>query len=196
MSEQQLPNEGWTKKDQQQEPGLKKESPAPEDHVFERNPFFVDNSAPSRLTPTLYLSGMWSARQHDALKELGITAVVNLTPDDDGCEAAGFKVLRIGIDDAAEMLRPDVTIARFLRQMEEWEASGETVLIHCHAGISRTSVFAIAWLMHRRGCNAQSDHRTMWSACEDEVGAARPIIMPHYLLKRAVLNYFAQKEAA
>ena len=74
------------------------------DHVFERNPFFVDRSQPSRLSDRLYLAGMAAARDHDALRALGVTAVVNLTPDDDGCADAGFKTLHVGIDDAADVM--------------------------------------------------------------------------------------------
>jgi predicted protein tyrosine phosphatase len=158
------------------------------DHVFTVNPNFVDRSNPSRVSDRLYLAGAATAREHDKLRELGITAVVNLTPDDFGCAEAGFKVYKVSIDDAVALDARHV--AQFIAKMEDWEASGETVLIHCHAGISRTSSFAIAWLMHKRGANPQSDLLTIWSQCEDIVGAARPIIMPHYLLKRAVLEHF------
>ncbi len=50
--------------------------------------------------------------------------------------------------------------------------------------------------MHQRGANAKSDLRTMWSQCEDIVGAARPIIMPHYLLKRAILSHFGMEDVS
>lgn len=115
---------------------------------------------------------------------------MTLTRDDPGCAFNGFKTCYFAIDDAATMVNPAVTIRLFLEQMEEWERDGETILIHCNAGISRTSSFAIAWLMHKRGCNADSDLRGEWSRAEDQVGKVRPIIMPHVLLKRAVLNYF------
>lgn len=49
--------------------------------------------------------------------------------------------------------------------------------------------------MHKRGCNRESDLRSEWGRCEDQVGRARPIIMPHYLLKRAVLRYFEGRES-
>jgi protein-tyrosine phosphatase len=158
------------------------------DYNFQVNPFFVDKSQPSRLTDRLYLSGMHFARQHDALRALGVECVVNLTPDDDGCLEAGFEVLQLTINDAEEPARVNVTT--FLTAMRAWHAEDKTVLIHCHAGVSRTSAFAIAWLMAQRGANADTDLRTLWSSCEDQVGKVRDIIMPHYLLKRAVLHYF------
>lgn len=158
------------------------------DHAFTVNPLFVDRSNPSKLSDTLYLAGAATAREHAKLRDLGITAVVNLTPDDYGCADAGFKTLHIKIEDAA--LIDPALVGQFIRQMEQWEQSGETVLIHCHAGISRTSSFAIAWLMHKAGCNADSDLRYAWSKGEDAVGRARPIIMPHFLLKRAVIQHF------
>jgi predicted protein tyrosine phosphatase len=166
---------------------------APADHVFTVNPLFEDVSNPSKLTDRLWLAGAATARQHDVLRSLGITAVVNLTPDDYGCEEAGFKVCHIQIDDAAAL--DTEPIVRFLSTMDEWERDGDVVLIHCHAGISRTSSFAIAWLMHRAGASHDTDLRAMWSRFEDAVGAARPIIMPHYLLKRAILNHFDARAA-
>jgi predicted protein tyrosine phosphatase len=162
------------------------------EHVFTVNPLFVDRSNPSRLLPWVFLSGCAFAREHAAMRALGITAVANLTPDDFGCADAGFKVLHLTIDDATAPPRERRAIHR---TMQSWEASGDVVLIHCHAGISRTSAFAIAWLMHTRGANAQSDLLTMWSTSEDIVGAVRPIIMPHYLLKRAVIQHFAERAA-
>lgn len=149
---------------------------------------FQDISTPSQLLPTLWLSGCHYAQQHSALEALGVTAIVNLTPDDYGHAAAGFKTLHIDIDDAA-VIDPAL-VGQFLSQMDTWSATDETILIHCHAGISRTSAFAIAWLMHREGVTADTDLRKLWAACEDQVALARPIIMPHYLLKQAVLTYF------
>lgn len=160
------------------------------DHVFTVNPLFVDVSNPSQLAPNLFLAGIATARNYALLRELGITAVMTLTRDNPGCGGQGLKARQFWIDDATEMLDPMRVIALFLDQMEAWERDGETILIHCNAGISRTSSFAIAWLMHKRGCNADSDLRGEWSRAEDQVGKVRPIIMPHVLLKRAVLNYF------
>lgn len=160
------------------------------DHVFEVNPLYIDRSNPSQLSERLYLAGIATARDYALLRELGITAVMSLTRDNPYCGGNGFKARIFPIDDASEMLNAKWVIEEFLEQMEEWEQSGETILIHCNAGISRTSSFAIAWIMHKRGCNADSDLRREWSRAEDLVGKARPIIMPHHLLKRAILNYF------
>ena len=162
------------------------------DHDFTVNPYYIDRTAPSKLTDHLYLSGIASAQKPELLRSLGITAVVNLTPVDDGCAAAGFKVHQVGIDDVEDIPDPQAVIGGFLAQMDAWKQSGEVVLVHCIGGISRTSAFAIAWLMHERGCNAASDLRYEWSRAEDDVGAARDIIMPHWKLKRAVLAYFEQ----
>jgi protein tyrosine phosphatase (PTP) superfamily phosphohydrolase (DUF442 family) len=159
------------------------------DHHFTVNPFYVDRSQPSRLSDRIYLGGSWTARAHELLRELGVTAVVNLTPDDFGCAAAGFKVHHAPIDDATA-LAPGV-IGAFLLRMDAWEQSGDVVLIHCHAGISRTSTFAIAWLMYKAGCHQGTDLAAAWRVAEDVVARARDIIMPHYLLKRGVLAFFA-----
>lgn len=154
------------------------------------DPVWTDMSNPSQVTDHLWLAGIATARNAALLREHGITAIVSLTHEDPGCEAAGFKTLQLPLDDGAAMSDPVDLLTRFLQQMEAWVATGEVVLIHCTAGISRTSAFAIAWLMHQRGCHAESDLRGEWSRAEDRVRYARPIIMPHYALKRSVLTYF------
>jgi protein-tyrosine phosphatase len=165
-----------------------------DDHNFTRNPFFIDRSVPSKLTDRIYLSGFHATSNPTFLESLGITAIINLTPDPNGCEVAGFEVHQISIEDAQEL--PVRHIGEFIEVMKSFiEEEGQTVLIHCHAGISRTSSFAIAWLMYKRGCHKGTDLRTAWSECEDEVRAVRPIIMPHYLLKRAVIEYFKTRNS-
>jgi hypothetical protein len=158
------------------------------DHVFTPNPAYDDKSNPSMLTPWLYLAGAATARNHALLAELGISCVVNLTKDDYDTDVAGFATLKLHQDDADDI--EDATIATFLEVMDGWERDGAVVLIHCFGGVSRTAAFAIAWLMHKAGANRDKDLRTMWSQAEDRIGRVRPIILPHYLLKRAVLRYF------
>jgi protein-tyrosine phosphatase len=162
-----------------------------EDHDFTRNKLFIDRSVPSKLTDRIYLSGFNAANNPAFLAGLGITAIVNLTADDNGLAEKGFEVHQISIEDGEEL--PIRFVAEFIEVMKAFMEEGHVVLIHCHAGISRTSTFAIAWLMYERGCHKDTDLRTAWSECEDEVLAARPIIMPHYLLKRAVIEYFSTR---
>lgn len=163
-----------------------------DDHNFTRNPFFVDRSVPSKLTDRIYLSGFDATKNPAFLESLGITAIINLTPDDNGCEAAGFEVHQMPTEDGQE---PAVGyVGEFIEVMKAFMEEGHIVLIHCHAGISRTSSQAIAWMMYERGCHKDTDLRTVWSECEDEVRVVRPIIMPHYLLKRAVIQYFESKD--
>lgn len=165
-----------------------------DDHKFEVNKLFVDRSIPSKLTDRIYLSGFHATSNPAFLESLGITAVINLTPDDNGLSDKGFEVHQISIEDGKEL--PVKYVAEFIEVMRAFIVEeGHVVLIHCHAGISRTSSFAIAWMMHEWGCHKGIDLRTAWSAGEDEVRAVRPIIMPHYLLKRAVIEYFKTRSA-
>lgn len=72
-------------------------------------------------------------------------------------------------------------LTKALEQLDLWLQDGEVVVVHCAAGISRSSSTIIAHLM---------GHGLTWDEAESEVRAARPIIMPHPNLKRSILEYY------
>ena len=152
----------------------------------------------TRWNSRLYLGNGFDAVNVLMLQEKDITAVANLTNDNMGEKAYGsaypFKTLVLGQLDGD--LIPYVTIDRFLEWMDETWAEGHTIFVHCHAGLSRTPSFFIAWLMHRQGCTKETDLRTVWSKWEDQIGLRRPIIQPHHKLKSSVVDYFSLRVGA
>lgn len=149
----------------------------------------------TRWNTRLYLGSGLDACNVQLLQSHGVTAVANLTDDNMGEHLVTtgvpypFKTLVLGQLDGN--LIPDATIRSFFAWMDETWAEGHTILLHCHAGISRTPSFFIAWLMHRQGCTNAVGLRDVWSKWEDQIGLRRPIIQPHYKLKSSVLNYFS-----
>jgi protein-tyrosine phosphatase len=142
----------------------------------------------SKVSERIYLGAAKEAIQESLLQEHGVTAVANLTAEYFGCDMDKFKYLQLDQDDTVEI--PFEKIAKFLAWMDEREAAQDTVLIHCHMGISRTPAFLIAWWMHRSGATSNSDLRALWSEHEDIIGGIRPIIQPHNALKRSILAFF------
>lgn len=121
----------------------------------------------------------------------GITAVCNLTQDhfegrNNHPHLDAYQWLNT--IDGEEV--PWDRIPLFLAWMERQQADDQVVLLHCHAGISRTSSFAILWLMWSNGVRRTDDLRQAWSKYEQQIGEVRPIIQPHTALKRSILAWY------
>eukprot|EP00887_Chlorella_sp_A99_P007916 scaffold12.g7916.t1 len=105
---------------------------------------------PVRLMPRLWISGAVEASSTYLLRHLGITHVLNATEDLLAPEPElGFTALRCPLRDVEEE-----DIARYFAPAAEFIdaglASGGGVLVHCHAGRSRSCSLVLAWLMQRR----------------------------------------------
>jgi len=106
---------------------------------------------PTRLLPGLFVSGAVEANSFHTLRHLGITHVLNATedlllPDEDHCFAS---VLRVPLRDVEEEdIRPHLPLAAAF--IDDAMAQGGGVLVHCHAGQSRSCTIVLAWLMIHR----------------------------------------------
>jgi protein-tyrosine phosphatase len=134
------------------------------------------------------MSDQADAKKMDLLDANGITAVVNLTPYTDDFPKE-FKdriaYLRLNQEDGQPILAE--TLKTFLGFMNVELARGRTVLIHCAAGVSRTSAFAIAWFIH---CGFG------WDEAENMTRIARQQIAPNPVLKESILEFFKEQLVA
>ena len=135
----------------------------------------------NRIAERLFIGDANDGADADALRGSGITAVLNATNESDRL-GGRFAYLRLGQDDGAPI--PPERLDRFARWMRERMETGETVLIHCGAGVSRAATFAITWLM-LAGLS--------WDEAEALVLAARPQIAPNAALKLSVQGWFAER---
>lgn len=116
----------------------------------------LSSAHPSELFPNIYISGAVAANSFHVLKHLEITHLLNATedlflPGDPRSEyiSQHFKsVLRIPLrDDEDEDIEPYFTMAaEFIETISE----REKVLVHCHAGQSRSCALVIGWLILKR----------------------------------------------
>jgi predicted protein tyrosine phosphatase len=146
-----------------------------------------------RAAEQIYMGAAREAIDTALLRAVGITAIANLTPEDFGSSREVFKYLQLDQDDTVDI--PPAKIKQFLDWMDARMCDGDHVLVHCHMGISRTPSLIIAWLMHHQGACKDDDLKAMWNKFEDQLGKARPIIQPHWRLKRSVLEYFGYEYA-
>jgi len=95
----------------------------------------------------LYLGDIFAAENMSVLKSLKISSIVNCTEDDSKFEdEAGFQYYHVNIHDL-----PGEDIASHFDEalgfIDQAQKSGRKVLVHCHAGVSRSPTLVLAYLM-------------------------------------------------
>lgn len=136
----------------------------------------------NKVREGLWISDIASVATKSERERAGITAILScMMPDERHFlpRDHGLKISHININDGEAY--PFHWLTKALEQLDLWLQDGETVVVHCAAGISRSSSTVIAHLI---------GHGLTWDEAEKEVRDARPIIMPHYALKRSVLEYY------
>lgn len=116
----------------------------------------LSSAQPSKLFPNIYISDAVAANSFHVLRNLEITHVLNATedlfpPGDPRSEyiSQNFKsMLRIPLrdDDEEDIEQYFGTAAEFIESIED----EEKILVHCHAGQSRSCALVIAWLILKR----------------------------------------------
>jgi len=73
-----------------------------------------------------------------------------------------FETAHVPIRD--RQLPENATLRTALRALRDAEAAGESVALHCNAGLGRTGVVAAAWLTRERGYDPQAAVETVAEA--------------------------------
>ena len=129
----------------------------------------------SRVGPNLYIGGFLAASDPKIIQRAGITRIVKLFADTTmypggycrhpGVSYAVFPTLDVPSYD----IRNDATSA--LKFVKDGIDRGETVLVHCHAGISRSATVVLLYLMIYQ-------HMTLDEALS-RLRAVRPVVNPN-----------------
>ena len=132
----------------------------------------------SRLCSRLFLGGIKDAERLAADNSAGITAIISLCAEEVVPKRRDIKYVRIPIDDA----RP-VPLSQFEAVMNAIAVHirGGRVLLHCGAGMSRSPIFAAAWI-----------HRCGYLHIENallEIAELRPEIDPSPVLLKSVKGH-------
>ncbi|WKX97925.1 hypothetical protein Q1695_013545 [Nippostrongylus brasiliensis] len=137
---------------------------------------------PTQIFPWMYLGSQQDALDTDKMKKRGITHVVNLST---GCPRSSSitsdeNFLRIPVNDSyQEKLSPH--FERAWEFLEGVRTSGNVVLIHCLAGISRSPTLAISYVMRYKNMSSEEAYKL--------VKEKRPSISPNFNFMGQLLEY-------
>ncbi|CAG9467149.1 unnamed protein product [Pedinophyceae sp. YPF-701] len=122
----------------------------------------AENSTPAVVVPGLLLGGSATACDWDCFQEHGITHVVNACPSlPNFFLCRGIHYHRVDIEDVPEAdLAGQLPAA--LDFIESALAAGGIVLVHCHAGVSRSVAVTSAYLILKKGMTFEQSMETIW----------------------------------
>eukprot|EP00033_Pygsuia_biforma_P000522 GCRY01000613.1.p1 GENE.GCRY01000613.1~~GCRY01000613.1.p1 ORF type:complete len:208 (+),score=9.23 GCRY01000613.1:238-861(+) len=135
---------------------------------------FVEDTNPDdklhQVLPHLFIGSQDAALNEKSLKSLGITHVLTVAPINIAVPLKNCCHLTVPILDTPEHSLHD-HLPACLHFMEEARLSEGAVLVHCNAGVSRSSSVVVAYLMTKE-CLSYSDALQL-------VKASRPCVCPN-----------------
>lgn len=106
---------------------------------------------PFEILPHLYLSCRKAASNKQILKSNSISRILNVTNEASEYQHLdGFTYHQIAVEDKHEVNMLEC-LPRAFSFIEEAKAANEKVLVHCHAGMSRSVTVVLAYLMKFEG---------------------------------------------
>lgn len=132
----------------------------------------------SRITSRIYVGAFYAAQNLAFRNSCDITHILNCTPDKHR-DLDNFNITQISIDDGFEI--PEEYVWQAINVIHNAVKNGGKILVHCHAGISRSSSLVcgyLAWM------------GMSWDEAVEFVRSKRPQIHPHskiaYSVKKAL----------
>ena len=135
----------------------------------------------TRLCSRLFLGGIKDAERLATANPDGITAVISLCAEEVVPRGRDIEYVRIPVDDsrAVSLQRFEAAMAAIAKHIRNGR-----VLLHCIGGMSRSPIFAAAW-MHRVG------YLHIESALL-EIAELRPLIDPSPVLLQSVTEHLCR----
>lgn len=127
----------------------------------------------------LYIGKYAQTRRLNLLNQVGITSMLQLA---DYVPQPHIETLFLDVKDGEAT--PHVLFKRGITFIREQKAQGQTVLVACGAGISRSSTFALAALM-------EEENRSIFDAYK-EIYLRHHRAEPHFELIRSLASYHGQ----
>ncbi|XP_060783205.1 protein phosphatase Slingshot homolog 3 [Neoarius graeffei] len=135
---------------------------------------------PSRILDYLYLGSEWNAANFEELQKNNVGYILNVTMEIDNFFPESFTYMNVRVYDvdSTDLLSHWKNTYTFLNEARK---SGQSVLVHCKMGVSRSASTVIAYLMKQQG----------WTLEEglNHVRERRPIVQPNDGFLRQLHTY-------
>lgn len=118
-----------------------------------------------KFTPKIYVSGRDEIGDTLALKALGITTIFNVAREVDDPNYSDFRMIKLGFTDDAN--NPGWLKNLGMLMLRSLIDNGETVLIHCMAGASRSAYFAVRYI-------AETEQRNIEAVYQEFIASLPP----------------------
>ncbi|PVD30608.1 hypothetical protein C0Q70_09881 [Pomacea canaliculata] len=139
-----------------------------------------DDDEPVEILPYLYLGNVHHSSCRQLLQRLGVTALLNVSTSCANHFPSLFQYLTIPVNDSAseDLATWFSTANDFIDSIKQ---NGGKVLVHCHAGRSRSATVCLAYLM--RTCHLSLD------AAYEHVRTRREVIDPNLNFMQQLQDY-------
>jgi predicted protein tyrosine phosphatase len=134
----------------------------------------------NKITDQIYVGSYAAAEMLSYRNSEGITHILNCTPDAHE-DLTDFDVRQINIHDGFAI--PPDSIRFAIESIAEAVHSGGKILVHCHAGVSRSVSLICAYLMYSG---------FSWDEALQFVRERRPQAFPHPMIARSIKHYFGR----
>ncbi|TFH41203.1 MAG: dual specificity protein phosphatase family protein [Lysobacterales bacterium] len=133
---------------------------------------------PDQVHPGVWI-GSYSSAADDAFLGKEIDVVLNMAIECDyALSVPKIQLVKIGIEDGR--LTNTGVFGKAAEVIHQARSAGKTVLVHCAAGVSRSSTAVLAYLMLYENMG--------WVQALEHVQKSRPCVNPHPLLVRSLIR--------
>mmetsp|Transcript_16476 Transcript_16476/g.17131 ORF Transcript_16476/g.17131 Transcript_16476/m.17131 type:complete len:163 (+) Transcript_16476:3-491(+) len=149
--------------------------------MFTYSDYESDFAKASKITESIYQGNMMAASNEKALKELGITHILVAGNFLEKCFPDKFTYIQFEGDDLDY-----VDLYKYFKEGYEFIDNciikGGKILIHCAAGISRSSTFTCCYLMKKNGITFEEAYKIVQSG--------RSIACPNYGFQKQLKEWY------
>ncbi len=142
----------------------------------------------SRVFGNIYISNQYTAQNIPELIRRNIKLVVCLIADLGGFDYSkykqhGIKFVHINIQDNVS-----VNISQYFDELnsliDQYVAEGKPILIHCYAGVSRSTTIVVSYLMYK--------HSHTYTSALETIREKRSFVQPNFGFIEQLENYYEQ----
>jgi len=139
-----------------------------------------DHGVPVNIADHLYLGSAAHASQLELLERLGITALLNVSPNCPNYWPDKFEYQTIPVEDnsTADIKAHFKAAIEFINEVKNKNGK---ILVHCKAGVSRSATMCLAYLI--------SNRKMCLNDAYDEIKAKRRVISPNFNFMGQLLTW-------